>query len=113
VIDRRAIADTTILQYLHGIQRLELLSAFFSELSTTEAVLKELAAGRGKNDKLPGPGDLLGWQIVEVSSAPAFARKTWGLGNEACWLEPSRSNAPPYWTRNQPGWKLRGLLSRM
>ena len=54
------ICNTSALQYLHQIDRLDLLPALFGQVQIPYAVVAELNQGKRQNISLPTPEDFSG-----------------------------------------------------
>lgn len=66
------VADTSVLQYLHQLGRLEWLRELFGAVLVPLAVADELAAGRAQGVDLPA---LEAHPWIEVRAAPAAPRR--------------------------------------
>lgn len=66
-----AISNTSPLVYLYRIGALEWLAKLFSEVWTSDAVVKELQEGRRRGYDVPDPGDYDWLQVVKPQAVPS------------------------------------------
>ena len=67
-----AICDTSVLQYLHQLGKLDLLHQLIGRVIVPPAVVDELAVGRERGLNLPDPERINWIEVRSPSSAPAL-----------------------------------------
>lgn len=73
------IVNTSPLQYLHQVGRLDLFQKLFGRIIVPEAVVAELAAGRQRGVSLPTP-EALNWVDLRSPASPIGGLLSWDLG---------------------------------
>jgi predicted nucleic acid-binding protein len=76
---RLVIADTSPLQYLFQVGRIDLLPSLYGQISIPEAVDRELAEGRARGVSVPDPA-AYSWIVVAAVRQPAGQPMPPGLG---------------------------------
>jgi uncharacterized protein len=76
----KVIADTSCIQYLYQINRLQLLPTLYERIIVPEAVAIELAKGKGINVRLPDILTIEWIAITPVSSVQEISKSKLGIG---------------------------------
>ena len=89
------ICNTSALQYLHQIDRLDLLPALFGQVQIPDAVAAELDEGKRRNVSLPALEDL-SWVTIRPCEIGPSCRSlpVWGTGRRKSSLSDWKHQTP-------------------